>query len=158
MVYRYRAGVSCFCISYFSNLLKPVIRLGFFLTFVRNMKLFQACRFGSLLIFASSSLAAILPNVEDAEAMGLVPRQQATSTRVADAACTNGPNTRACWRTGYSIATDFDAKSPPEGKTVVHNLEITNITLAPDGKERLVMAINGQYRMYQANHLRFAIS
>lgn len=35
-----------------------------------------------------------------------------------DGACTNGPRTRSCWTNGYSIATDFDAKSPPDGTTV----------------------------------------
>lgn len=35
-----------------------------------------------------------------------------------DGACTNGPRTRNCWSNGYSIATDFDAKSPPDGVTV----------------------------------------
>lgn len=65
-----------------------------------------------------------------------------------DAACTNGPNTRACWKNGFSIATDFDAKLPPEGKTIIYDLEITNTTMAPDGFERLIMAVNGQYREY----------
>ncbi|KAK5733302.1 laccase, multicopper oxidase, benzenediol:oxygen oxidorectuctase [Elasticomyces elasticus] len=99
---------------------------------------------GCFLAFTSSVYSAILPNVAEAESMGLVPRQQATSTRVADAQCTHGPRNRACWRDGYSIATDFDAKSPPAGKTVEHFLEITNTTLAPDGFRRLVMAVNGQ--------------
>jgi hypothetical protein len=36
-----------------------------------------------------------------------------------DGACTNTPRTRSCWSNGYSIATDFDAKSPPDGTTVV---------------------------------------
>lgn len=35
-----------------------------------------------------------------------------------DGACTNTPRTRQCWSNGYSIATDFDAKSPPDGTTV----------------------------------------
>ncbi|KAI7351268.1 laccase-like multicopper oxidase [Hortaea werneckii] len=62
-----------------------------------------------------------------------------------DRACRNTPYTRMCWEAGFSIATDFDAKAPPAGKTVTHNLEITNTTLAPDGVSRLVMAVNGQY-------------
>ncbi|KAF2166071.1 multicopper oxidase [Zasmidium cellare ATCC 36951] len=66
--------------------------------------------------------------------------------QAADQGCTNGPNTRACWKSGFSIATDFDKKLPPAGKTVTYNLEITNTThMAPDGYQRLVMAINGQY-------------
>lgn len=35
-----------------------------------------------------------------------------------DGACTNTARTRSCWSNGYSIATDFDAKSPPDGVTV----------------------------------------
>lgn len=35
-----------------------------------------------------------------------------------DGACTNTPRTRSCWSNGYSISTDFDAKSPPDGTTV----------------------------------------
>ncbi|KAL3421060.1 multicopper oxidase [Phlyctema vagabunda] len=68
-----------------------------------------------------------------------------TSTRVADSACTNGPFTRHCWSDGFSIATDFDVKFPTTGKTVKKTLTITNTTLAPDGYERIVLAINGQY-------------
>lgn len=64
-----------------------------------------------------------------------------------DPACKNGPLTRACWQSGFSIATDFDNKLPPAGRTVTYHLEITNTThLAPDGFQRLVMAVNGQYR------------
>ncbi|PPJ50459.1 hypothetical protein CBER1_06755 [Cercospora berteroae] len=63
-----------------------------------------------------------------------------------DVACKNAPNTRACWSSGFTIATDFDAKSPNTGRDVVYNLEITNSTdMAPDGFNRIVMAINGQY-------------
>jgi FtsP/CotA-like multicopper oxidase with cupredoxin domain len=65
-----------------------------------------------------------------------------------DGACTNTPRTRQCWSNGYSIATDFDAKSPPDGVTVTYNLEISNVTKPnPDGSggSRQMMLINGQY-------------
>ncbi|KAF7186453.1 Laccase-3 [Pseudocercospora fuligena] len=97
-------------------------------------------------ITPAHALAVPTPVVELAwEDGALEPRQASSTTRVADAACTNGPNTRACWKAGFSIATDFDKKLPPEGKTVTYDLEITNTTMAPDGHERLIMAINGQY-------------
>jgi hypothetical protein len=49
----------------------------------------------------------------------VIARRQAPSgTQVPDGACTNGPRTRNCWSNGFSIATDFDAKAPPAGKTV----------------------------------------
>ncbi|EMD61339.1 hypothetical protein GGP41_003968 [Bipolaris sorokiniana] len=65
-----------------------------------------------------------------------------------DGACTNTPRTRSCWSNGYSIATDFDAKSPPDGTTVFYDFEISNVTKPnPDGSggSRPMMLINGQY-------------
>ncbi|KAL0256444.1 laccase, multicopper oxidase, benzenediol:oxygen oxidorectuctase [Diplodia seriata] len=56
-----------------------------------------------------------------------------TSTKKADAACTNGPLTRNCWSNGYSIVTDFDQKWPTTGNTVSYTLDITNSTCNPDG-------------------------
>ena len=98
-------------------------------------------------ITPAHALAVPTPVVELTwEDGALEPRQASSTTRVADAACTNGPNTRACWKAGFSIATDFDKKLPPEGKTVTYDLEITNTTMAPDGYKRLIMAINGQHR------------
>lgn len=54
-----------------------------------------------------------------------------SSSLVADASCTNGPNTRACWNGGYSIATDFDQKHPSTGNTVT-----VRITISPKQKPR----------------------
>lgn len=69
------------------------------------------------------------------------------SPQSSDTACSNTANTRACWSNGFSIATDFDAKFPETGRDVIYNLEITNMTtLSPDGFNRLVLAVNGQYR------------
>lgn len=68
-----------------------------------------------------------------------------TPSEVPDPECTNGPSTRACWGDGYSVATDFDLNWPVTGHVVEYSLEITNTTLAPDGFERLVMAVNGQF-------------
>lgn len=36
-----------------------------------------------------------------------------------DTVCTNGPLTRNCWASGYSVATDFDTKWPTTGHTAV---------------------------------------
>lgn len=38
-----------------------------------------------------------------------------STSRVADSACTNNALTRSCWSSGYSVATDFDAKWPTSG-------------------------------------------
>ncbi|KAF2203973.1 putative multicopper oxidase, type 1 [Delitschia confertaspora ATCC 74209] len=68
------------------------------------------------------------------------------STKVPDAACTNGPSTRSCWSNGYNVATDFDAKWPTTGRTVTYNLEITNGTCNPDGHgDRPCLLFNNQY-------------
>lgn len=67
-----------------------------------------------------------------------------TSTALA-ASCTNAPNSRGCWNNGFDIDTDFDQDWPATGRTVSYELTITNTTLAPDGYERMVYAINGQY-------------
>lgn len=68
-----------------------------------------------------------------------------SSIKVADASCTNGPLTRACWGNGYSISTDFDEKWPTTGNTVTYNFELTNTTCNPDGNgERVCLLINGQ--------------
>lgn len=105
--------------------------------------------------------------------MGKMVRRQASSTTssaavstsslVADSSCSNGPYTRACWKDGFSIATEyvllvviatrflltvlssFDQKFPTTGKTVSYNLEITNTTCNPDGAhEQQCLLFNGQ--------------
>ncbi|KAG9688980.1 laccase precursor, partial [Aureobasidium melanogenum] len=89
------------------------------------------------------------------DGMGKMVRRQASSTTssaavstsslVADSSCSNGPYTRACWKDGFSIATDFDQKFPTTGKTVSYNLEITNTTCNPDGAhEQQCLLFNGQ--------------
>ncbi|KAH7043767.1 laccase-1 precursor [Macrophomina phaseolina] len=59
--------------------------------------------------------------------------------------CLFSKDARNCWRDNFNIDTDFDERFPTTGKTVTYNLEITNTTMAPDGIERVVMAVNGQY-------------
>ncbi|KKY25837.1 putative laccase-1 precursor [Diplodia seriata] len=59
--------------------------------------------------------------------------------------CLFSKDARNCWRDHFNILTDFDAQFPKNGKTVTYDLEITNTTMAPDGVERLIMAVNGQY-------------
>ncbi|KAI9654427.1 MAG: hypothetical protein M1831_005393 [Alyxoria varia] len=63
-----------------------------------------------------------------------------------DTACTHGPNTRSCWTSGMSIATDFDRKWPTTGQTKSYQLTITNTTCNPDGThERICLLFNNQY-------------
>lgn len=96
-----------------------------------------------LALFSLSSAGAI---PKDDALKPAVVQRQATSTRVPDSACTNGPLTRNCWSNGFSIATDFDDKAPPAGIERTYNLEITNTTLNPDGNgAKLAMLINNQF-------------
>ncbi|KAH0309446.1 putative multicopper oxidase, type 1, partial [Aureobasidium melanogenum] len=119
-----------------------------------------------LLAFASVSWADALPEghyLWGADRMGKMVRRATSSSSssikasstsktassstslVADAACTNGPNSRQCWSNGYSVKTDFDQKHPTTGNTVTYNLEITNTTCNPDGNGAIeCFLINGQ--------------
>ena len=81
-----------------------------------------------------------------------VKRQATSSTAssstslVPDSACTNGPDTRACWSNGFSIATDFDSKWPTTGRTRTYDWHITNTTCNPDGQgEKVCMLVENQY-------------
>lgn len=86
-----------------------------------------------LIGFAQTSLTLALPT-------------ELSERQIPDGDCTHGPFTRACWKDGYSIATDFDEKFPTNGRTATYNLEFTNGTCNPDGNgDRLCLLINGQY-------------
>ncbi|OJJ51730.1 hypothetical protein ASPZODRAFT_57033 [Penicilliopsis zonata CBS 506.65] len=57
--------------------------------------------------------------------------------------CANGPTTRHCWGQ-YDINTNFYDVVPDTGVTREFWLSAQNLTLAPDGYEREVLAFNGQ--------------
>ena len=102
-------------------------------------QLLSAC----IALLTTATTASTLP--VDAIGGSAIEKRQ-TSTRVPSPGCTHGPNTRACWKNGYSIATDFDEKFPVTGKTVKYNLELINSTCNPDGHgEKLCLLVNGQY-------------
>lgn len=80
-------------------------------------------------------------------ALEVIPPSELSRRQTQDTACRNTANTRQCWSDGFSITTDFDAKTLDTGRTVTYNLEITNSSaLSPDGVNRRMMLINGQYR------------
>ncbi|KAG9376047.1 Laccase [Pyrenophora tritici-repentis] len=60
------------------------------------------------------------------------------------ASCNYGPQTRGCWG-DFDIDTNMDEEWPDTGKTVKYELTITNVTGAPDGFERQMFHINGQF-------------
>jgi len=81
-----------------------------------------------LLALCSSALAASIPGLE-----------------ARDGYCSNGPQSRQCCQDGFNVETDYDRKWPVTGKTVHYDLEITKMTLAPDGFPREMLVFNGQY-------------
>jgi hypothetical protein len=72
-----------------------------------------------------------------------VPPSKSASSGLAT--CTNGPTSRGCWDQKYSIGTDSEESWPTTNKIVKYALEITNITISPDGVPRQSLVINGQY-------------
>lgn len=95
--------------------------------------------------FAGQCLLA-LSSLASASVVPAVPEHTLQERQTKDSACTNGPFSRACWKNGFSIATDFDLKYPTTGKTVTYDLTITNSTCNPDGNgERLCLKVNNQY-------------
>ncbi|KAF2090214.1 multicopper oxidase [Saccharata proteae CBS 121410] len=112
-----------------------------------------------LLAVCSSAFAAVLnSNVEvETTASSKVERRSLLgsglveslggliSSLVPSLGCIFSATSRDCWSAGFNILTDFDAKFPTTGKTVTYDLEITNVTMSPDGTPRNVFAINGQY-------------
>ncbi|KAF2104686.1 hypothetical protein NA57DRAFT_28126, partial [Rhizodiscina lignyota] len=57
----------------------------------------------------------------------------------------NGPTSRECWYSGWDVNCDTDTQWPQTGETKTYNFELTEQNLSPDGHERPMMVINGQY-------------
>ena len=72
--------------------------------------------------YVSTSLAEQIPpdhilwGPSGPPAATLLPTTKVVDER--DTVCTNSPTTRNCWQNGYSVATDFDTKSPTTNKIV----------------------------------------
>ncbi|KAH6696464.1 laccase from botrytis Aclada At 1.67 A resolution [Leptodontidium sp. MPI-SDFR-AT-0119] len=58
--------------------------------------------------------------------------------------CMNGPRNRNQWGS-YSIDTNWYEITPNTGRTREYWLEINNVTIAPDGYERVGLVVNGTY-------------
>lgn len=104
-----------------------------------------------LLSTLSLLLAATARHLTPAENVAIIP-SRLCAERDADGRCTemkdctHTPKTRACWSSGFSIATDFDTKWPATGATRTYHLTISNGTSAPDGVPRFpTLLINGKY-------------
>ncbi|RPA99061.1 laccase 2 [Choiromyces venosus 120613-1] len=57
----------------------------------------------------------------------------------------NITDSRDCWSSEFNIKTNYYEKTPETGRTVEYHWRITNQTMALDGYERVVLAVNGQY-------------
>ena len=104
-------------------------------------------RLSFALIFLTLSLstfAVFIPRNKGAELVYLDTDHHSLTSRQ-ESYCTNTAATRQCWGRGYSVATNYDAVWPNTGRVVKDNLEIQNLTLAPDGLPRTVYGINGQF-------------
>lgn len=108
---------------------------------------------------ALSAMASFGPAGGYAKAL---PQEHASQKRE----YTHGPHSRGCWDKDHDINTDYALNWPDTGKVVEvrcwvcmhwdqcslptsvspqYQLEITNTTGAPDGFERLLMLVNGQF-------------
>lgn len=56
--------------------------------------------------------------------------------------CTNSADDRTCWG-DYDISTNYYDEAPDTGVTREYWFDVQNITAAPDGIERVVLAVNG---------------
>lgn len=56
--------------------------------------------------------------------------------------CVNSATDRSCWG-DYDITTNYYDVVPDTGVTREYYFSVTNVTAAPDGRERVVLAING---------------
>ncbi|KAH7128332.1 laccase [Dendryphion nanum] len=68
-----------------------------------------------------------------------------TRRKQRDQDCSNGPTSRDCWGQGFTVETNFHHKWPKTGKIVKYDFDITNTTMSPDGVQKAMMVINGQY-------------
>ncbi|KAF2660090.1 multicopper oxidase [Lophiostoma macrostomum CBS 122681] len=104
---------------------------------------------GLVALLSTPSLAVALP----AEVIARTPDVPWKRTGVSDVhrrqgyptGCTNGPTSRDCWDGDFTVSTDQDISWPDTGKTVSYNLEIAPGKYSPDGVEKDMILINGQY-------------
>lgn len=99
----------------------------------------------SMLLSTFAKAIVATPFLFHASFAATVPTAELIETR-ASSSCSNNPTNRACWTSGFNIATDFDKTFPSTGNTVYYNLELTNGTCNPDGhRARQCLLFNGQY-------------
>lgn len=92
--------------------------------------------------------ASALPSstAEQSESSSLlsasVPSDALISSNAAASSCANSPSDRSCWG-DFDISTNYYDFVPDTGVTREYWFNIENTTAAPDGIERIVLAVNG---------------
>ncbi|KAH7093944.1 laccase [Auriculariales sp. MPI-PUGE-AT-0066] len=79
-------------------------------------------------------------HAERIEDINLVARQGQSPPPVG---CINAVS-KLCWDGTHNITTNYYTTGPRTGRVVTVNFDVRNVTLAPDGRSRQVLAINGQ--------------
>lgn len=91
------------------------------------------------------SLAYALPSFDSSllrQSPALIPRVDSSSSANTSICAGNSASDRSVW-CDYSTSTNYYDEVPDTGRTIEYWLELTNITAAPDGIERIVLAVNG---------------
>ncbi|OCL07332.1 laccase-like multicopper oxidase [Glonium stellatum] len=92
-----------------------------------------------LLVFFTAALASPAPQA----ASSVSTIASSTTSSAAVATCSgNTASDRSVW-CDYDISTDYYTDGPDTGVIVEYWLDVTNTTLAPDGFDRIVLAVNG---------------
>jgi hypothetical protein len=68
----------------------------------------------------------------------------ARSSASPSSTCVNSPTNRQCWGQ-YDINTNYYDVIPDTGHTAEYWFTISNVTMAPDGVERMMLVVNNQY-------------
>ncbi|EJP62796.1 laccase 2 [Beauveria bassiana ARSEF 2860] len=92
-------------------------------------------------ILIASSWLSLAAASASASACAAKPSVAAEIASIDHDNCEHGPNSRGCWG-DYSINTNYYEQAPDTGVTREYWFVVENITMAPDGYEQHVLAIN----------------
>ncbi|KAF1732860.1 Laccase-2 [Beauveria bassiana] len=92
-------------------------------------------------ILIASSWLSLAAASASASACASKPSVEAEIASIDHDNCEHGPNSRGCWG-DYSINTNYYEQAPDTGVTREYWFVVENITMAPDGYEQHVLAIN----------------
>lgn len=93
----------------------------------------------------ATTTPATIPGNSTTSSPGSGPVQSLPAGNNLTPGCKFGPLARGCWSKDFNILVDSEEKWPITGKTVRYTLEVTNMTLAPDGIPKQMLVVNGSY-------------